>query len=130
MFSLSFAEDKTGTLTCNVMDFRKFCVRGVTYGQARGPFLPQTAGQVPGAGTPGRGTLEDAITQLRSGALFPVYWKGFPLNSTNQKTDVFFSSGHWASETILGLQGRSVACKEMEPLSSRQRCPWLQTTRI
>mmetsp|Transcript_23186 Transcript_23186/g.55065 ORF Transcript_23186/g.55065 Transcript_23186/m.55065 type:complete len:1122 (+) Transcript_23186:81-3446(+) len=25
--------DKTGTLTCNVMDFRKFCVRGVTYGQ-------------------------------------------------------------------------------------------------
>eukprot|EP00440_Ansanella_granifera_P053764 gb/GFBE01058283.1/.p1 GENE.gb/GFBE01058283.1/~~gb/GFBE01058283.1/.p1 ORF type:complete len:1130 (+),score=313.78 gb/GFBE01058283.1/:1-3390(+) len=25
--------DKTGTLTCNVMDFRKFCVRGVNYGQ-------------------------------------------------------------------------------------------------
>jgi phospholipid-transporting ATPase len=25
--------DKTGTLTCNVMDFRKFCVNGVTYGQ-------------------------------------------------------------------------------------------------
>lgn len=25
--------DKTGTLTCNVMDFRKFCVKGITYGQ-------------------------------------------------------------------------------------------------
>eukprot|EP00442_Polarella_glacialis_P051630 CAMPEP_0115145912 /NCGR_PEP_ID=MMETSP0227-20121206/62399_1 /TAXON_ID=89957 /ORGANISM="Polarella glacialis, Strain CCMP 1383" /LENGTH=1121 /DNA_ID=CAMNT_0002555523 /DNA_START=1 /DNA_END=3366 /DNA_ORIENTATION=- len=25
--------DKTGTLTCNIMDFRKFCVNGVTYGQ-------------------------------------------------------------------------------------------------
>mmetsp|Transcript_26539 Transcript_26539/g.76396 ORF Transcript_26539/g.76396 Transcript_26539/m.76396 type:complete len:1133 (-) Transcript_26539:201-3599(-) len=25
--------DKTGTLTCNVMDFRKFCVKGVTYGE-------------------------------------------------------------------------------------------------
>lgn len=25
--------DKTGTLTCNVMDFRKFCVNGKTYGQ-------------------------------------------------------------------------------------------------
>lgn len=25
--------DKTGTLTCNVMDFRKFCVKGITYGE-------------------------------------------------------------------------------------------------
>ena len=28
-------QDKTGTLTCNGMDFRKFCVKGITYGQAR-----------------------------------------------------------------------------------------------
>lgn len=25
--------DKTGTLTCNIMDFKKFCVGGVSYGE-------------------------------------------------------------------------------------------------
>lgn len=27
--------DKTGTLTCNVMEFKKVCVKGTTYGENR-----------------------------------------------------------------------------------------------
>jgi phospholipid-transporting ATPase len=27
--------DKTGTLTCNIMDFKKFCVGGVSYGEPK-----------------------------------------------------------------------------------------------
>ncbi|CAE7609951.1 ATP8A1 [Symbiodinium natans] len=35
--------DKTGTLTCNVMDFRKFCVKGITYGQGMTEIKRQAA---------------------------------------------------------------------------------------
>ena len=33
--------DKTGTLTCNIMDFKKFCVGGISYGEDNSEQLNQ-----------------------------------------------------------------------------------------
>lgn len=68
--------DKTGTLTCNVMDFRKFCVNGVCYGQGMteikrqvnmkmGKAFTAPPGAPPGAKrTPHVDLVDPAIDQL------------------------------------------------------------------